>query len=545
MKRAVLFAVLAELCAVGLTAAAAWLITRAAQQPSIAALGLAIVAVRGFALCRGAFRYVERLTGHDAALRATAARRGTLFDALVRQRATYRDGDLLTRLVTDTEAVQDLLIRCLLPAATAVAVSAATITVSVVLLPATAPVLAAGLVLGGVLLPAVAAWTARGSAVAEARARLASAALDLVDGADDLAVFGAVDAARDRARGHAADLAAAERSVALVSGLTAAAGVLVQGLTAAAVVLVTVRSGADFVLVAVLGLTAAAAVDAVLPLVEAARRLVDLRPATARTRAVLAAPDAVTTATRPGPISLRGVRVVYDRPAVDGVDLDIAEGRSVAVVGASGAGKSTLLHVLAGLTAPHEGTAALPPSRALTQDAHVFRTSIRANLTLARPDATDTQIAEALRLAGWHEPSWDIDSDGQLSGGQRQRLLLARALLADPPVLLLDEPVEGLETDLADAVLSGVLAARAGRTTIVVTHRLAPLHLVDEVLVLDEGRVVDRGPHRVLVDRPGPYRDLWLSEVLSEGQCRAVHERGRQVAPHHRTPLHDGEPAPQ
>ncbi|MFD9701422.1 thiol reductant ABC exporter subunit CydC [Lentzea sp. NPDC059081] len=513
MRRAVLFAALAELCAAGLTAAAAWLITRAAQQPSIADLGLAIVAVRGFALCRGTFRYLERLTGHDAALRATADQRGQVFDALVRHRATHRDGDLLTRLVADTEAVQDLLLRCLLPLCTAAVISAATITLTAVLLPAAAPVVATGLVVAGMVLPAASTLAARGAGVrlSAARSRLASAALDLADGADDLAVFGALEAARDRARGHAAALAAVERSAS--PSLTTAAGVLVQGLTTAAVALVAIRSGAGFVLVAVLGLTASAAVEAVLPLADAARRLVELRPARARVRAITAAPQVETAPTRTGPISLSGVRVTYDRPALDGVDLVIAEGRSVAVVGASGAGKSTLLQVLAGLVTPHEGTAELPPSRALTQDAHVFRTSIRANLTLARPDATDAHVAEALRLAGWQGPGPDARGD-QLSGGQRQRLLLARALLADPPVLLLDEPVEGLETGLADAVLTNVLAARTRRTTVVVTHRLAPLHLFDDVLVLDEGQVVDRGTHDELVDRPGPYRELWRAELL-------------------------------
>jgi ATP-binding cassette subfamily C protein CydC len=195
----------------------------------------------------------------------------------------------------------------------------------------------------------------------------------------------------------------------------------------------------------------------------------------------------------------------------------------VAVVGANGAGKSTLLNVLAGVQAPRHGTASLPEARALTQDAHVFQASIRANLILARPDATGEQVETASRQAGlldWIDSlpyGWDTTVGGpdqRLSGGQRQRLLLARALLADPEALLLDEPTESLDPELADRVLLGVLAARRGRTTLVVTHRLAPLASFDEILVMDAGRLVDRGSHRDLVGRAGVYRDLWLAQRM-------------------------------
>ncbi|SFQ42390.1 ATP-binding cassette, subfamily C/ATP-binding cassette, subfamily C, CydC [Amycolatopsis arida] len=521
----------AELAAVALLATAAWLLARAAEQPPLASLGLAIVGVRAFALSRGGLRYAERLAGHDAALRVVARLRERVFLALAGRR-DGRDGDALSRMVGDTESAQDLVLRCLLPGVSAAAVAVGASALCWLLLPAAGAVLLAGLVVAGMLVPTAAAMVGGRLAdrVAAARGELAVRGLDLVDGAPDLAAFGATGLAEARAERTVARLVRAERVAGRVGTAVVASGVLVQGLTAVGVALVALRAEVGEVLVAVLALTALAAVEAVLPVAGAARRYRELRPALRR----VAEPRPVTGAPRPRPgraspvvpadasrpaglrpggtagpgradrIVLSGVRVDYGgRTALAGVDLEVAAGRAVAVVGASGAGKSTLLGVLAGLVEPSAGTVRVPEARALTQDAHVFAASIRANLALARPGAGDAELAEAARVAGvaeWVERlprGWDtvVGEGGQgMSGGQRQRLLLARALLADPPVLLLDEPTEGMEDALGTEVLRRVLRSRAGRTTVVVTHRLADLAELGfhEALVLDAGRVVAR-----------------------------------------------------
>jgi ABC-type multidrug transport system fused ATPase/permease subunit len=151
----------------------------------------------------------------------------------------------------------------------------------------------------------------------------------------------------------------------------------------------------------------------------------------------------------------------------------------------------------------------------------VFDTTIGANIRLARPDATDEQVRDALRrarLLGWVEglprglDTYVGEHGAQISGGQRQRLALARALLADFPILLLDEPTEHLDVATAGELTADLLAATRGRTTLLVTHRLAGLEAVDEIVVLDAGRVVERGSHVELLDRPGVYRSLWRLE---------------------------------
>lgn len=518
-----------EVCGTALIATSAYLITEAAQQPSIAALSVAIAAVRGLALFRGGFRYAERLASHDAALRAVALLRGQVYDALVR-RSVRQDGDALTRLIADTESVQDFLLRVFLPAASSAVVGTVAIALCAVLVPPTGVWLAGGVVIAGLLVPAVTAVaTARsGSRVAAARSRLAALGLDVADGAQELAAFGAIDRARRTVRGQIARLAGLERSAAAVTAIATAASLLVQGLTTVAIAVTAIRAGANSVVVGVVAITGLAVFETMIPLVDAGRRLPEIRAAVRRITAVLTAPADPPSPPRPsgtGVVTLSHVGVHYARPALVDVGLEIGPGRSVAVVGASGAGKSTLLGVIGGLVAPGHGCVVAPPSRMMTQDAHVFHTSILRNLLLARPAADPGAIDRALRGAGLAEWLTSIpegldttvgERGRRMSGGQRQRLLLARTLLADPDLLLLDEPTEGLEPALADRLLLGILAGRRGRTTVVVTHRLAPLAAFDDIVVMDRGRIVDRGAHRDLINIDGVYRDLWEAERLTE-----------------------------
>src|SRR5690606_11366001 len=254
-------AVAADLAGLALMATATWLLVTAAGQPPLAALTVAIVSVRALAVGRGGLRYAERLTGHDAVLRVLAEVRARMFAALVesgppgrvdgrargRTGAPARSGDLLSRLVSDVEAVQDLLLRVLVPGAAAAVVGAAVVAGAAVLAPPAAPVLAAALLATGVLLPAVAARTARRSAelVAPLRAAVATDAVDLTRGAADLAAFGATARATAQARARAARLARVESRLAAAGVASDATGTLLGGVAAAWMVVVGVRTGID------------------------------------------------------------------------------------------------------------------------------------------------------------------------------------------------------------------------------------------------------------------------------------------------------------
>ncbi len=564
---------------IGLLAAAAWLISRAAQHPPVLTLMVAIVAVRAFGIGRGVFRYAERLLGHDATFRILAGLRARVYERLERLvpagLPVARDGDLLGRLVTDVDAVQDLYLRVLLPAAVAVTVGGASAGLAWALLPSAGAVLLAGLLAAGVAAPWLSAAVARSAErrTADLRGELTAQVVDTLRGAPELVAYGAaptrlaeaerLDRELTRASARSAATAGAGAAVTALAGGLAVWGALVAGVPA-------VRSGRlDGTLLAVIVLLPLAAFEVVAGLPLAAQCLARVRRSAARVLSVLDGAEPVREPAFPAalprpPYALRvrdlRARWMPDGPyALDGVSLDLLPGRRCAIVGASGSGKTTLTAVLLRLLEPASGSVTLNgvDLRDLSgddvrrvvglcaQDAHLFDTTIGENVRLARRSASDEEVRDALRRARLLE--WvDTLPNGldtlvgehgaRLSGGQRQRVALARALLADFPVLLLDEPTEHLDIATADDLTADLLAATEGRTTLLVTHRLAGLEAVDEIVVLGAGRVLQRGDHTGLLARPGPYRSMWQRErafdrprpparsgVLAETHAAAAH----------------------
>ncbi|MGW1373286.1 thiol reductant ABC exporter subunit CydD [Streptomyces sp. NPDC002446] len=542
--------------AVGLMATSGWLISRAAQQPPVLYLMVAVTATRAFGIGRAVFRYAERLVAHDAVFRMLADVRVAVFRRLERLApAGLKErsrGDLLSRLVADVDAVQDYFLRWLLPVGAALLVGAGAVGFTGWLLPEAGAILAVGLLLAGAGVPLLSGALARRAErqLAPARGRLAARVVDVLTGTAELTVAGALTARTQAVRRADRELTRIASRSAAVAGTGAGLSALLCGLTVAAAAVVGVQAvhagRLDGVALAVVVLTPLAAFEAVtgLPLAvqyrqrtrHAAERVFEVLDADAPVQepaVPVAAPEV------PFPLVVRDLTARHSgqvRPALDGVGLTLTAGRRLAVVGPSGSGKTTLAQVLLRFLDQESGTYTLGGTDAeavdgdavrrlvglCAQDAHLFDSSLRENLKLARRDRhagpdDDQDLWDALgraRLAEWVRGLPDgLDTmvgehGARLSGGQRQRLALARALLADFPVLVLDEPAEHLDLATADALTADLLAATEGRTTVLITHRLTGLDAVDEVLVLDRGRAVQRGGYAELAAADGPFRRM-------------------------------------
>ncbi|WP_329443845.1 thiol reductant ABC exporter subunit CydD [Streptomyces sp. NBC_01426] len=555
-----LLGALAVGCGVGLMAVSGWLISRASEQPPVLYLMMAVTATRAFGIGRAVFRYAERLVSHDAVLRMLADLRVSVFRRLERIAPAglreQRRGDLLSRLVADADALQDYWLRWLLPVGAAVLVGTGSVAFTAWLLPEAGAALAVGLLAAGVGVPLVSGAVARRAErrLAPARGRLATRVADLLTGTAELTVAGALEGRKAAVRASDRGLTDIASRGAAATGLGSGLSALVCGLTVVVAALFGANAVVDGrlpgVTMAVVVLTPLAAFEAVTGLPLAVQYRQRVRRSAERVYEVIDAPVPVAEPERPHamltslfPLRVAGLTARHpgqERDALEGLDLTLEAGRRVAVVGPSGSGKTTLAQILLRFLDQRQGsyTVGGVDTRSLdgddvrrivglcAQDAHIFDSSVRENLRLARTDATEAQLRQALaaaRLLEWADGLPDgldtlVGEHGErISGGQRQRLALARALLADFPVLVLDEPAEHLDLATADALTADLLAATEGRTTVLITHRLAGLEAVDEVLVLDRGAVVQRGGYEELAVIEGPLRRLLEREREADG----------------------------
>lgn len=507
---------------VGLLSTSGYLISRSAVVESTATLGLTIVAVRFFAVVRAVGRYLERYVGHIVTFRMLTRVRVWFYRsveplapaALVDERS----GDVLTRIVGDVDTMQDLPLRVVIPRIAAVLGAGVGVLVLGVLQPVLAVVLTVFLLVSGVLLPVL---TRRlGRAAAEAliadQAAMNAAAVEGVDALADLVAYGREDLLAGRIAELTSRRHAAQRRLAHLRGLhTALAGILAGSAAvctlAVAIPLVTVGR-LDGVLLAVVPLATMATFEAIAPVAlsyehvdrcrASARRLFDLADRTPTVREPIE-PARDTDSARPrefrcseGEIEFDHVTFRYqpDRPDVlHDAAFTVPPGAQAAVVGPSGAGKSTIAALLLRFWEPQHGTiridgrdlreigsaAARAAVAVVAQHDHLFDTTLRDNLLLGDPDADDDRILAVCRAVALDDLvgalpnglSERVGENGQrLSGGERQRVMIARALLAEAPVLVLDEATAHLDADTERRVLAGVRAWRPGRTTVNISH---------------------------------------------------------------------------
>lgn len=540
---------------VALLALSGWFITGMAM----AGLGLGVInfftpsaGIRALAIVRAFGRYGERLVTHDATLRVLSQLRVWFYQQLEplapARLQHYRGGDLLSRLRADIDTLDNFYLRVLAPGAAAVLSVLLMIAFMALFSVPVALVDLAGLLIVGVLLPL---WAQRlgsvpGTRAVAVRSTLRSAVADGVRGSGELRVYqaSARHAARIDQLSHA--LVSQQRRQAWINALSSAGSGLISRLSLWLALLLAIPlvaaarlSGPDLAMVAFFVM---ASFEGVVGLPLAFQTLGETAAAARRIFEVVDAAPAVVDpphdAEPPRVFDLRliGLRMRYETDsawALDGVDLHVLAGSRVAIVGPTGAGKTSLFNVLLRFWPFQEGTFEIGgrPLQAFSgeairgwcatvaQQTHLFNTSIRQNLLLARPDASEEQLLEALRQAHVHDEiiafRRGLDTlvgeiGVRLSGGQARRVAIARALLKDAPILLLDEPTEGLDATAEHAVLQALEGLMAGRTTLVTTHRPQVLRHVDHVIVLHAGRVVEEGDPAFLLEH-GRYLPLYAA----------------------------------
>jgi ATP-binding cassette subfamily C protein CydC len=483
-------------------------------------------AIRGLAILRATGRYTERLVTHNATFRLLTKLRVWFYERLeplapaVLERE--RGGDLLSRLRADIDRLETFYLRVAVPSAAALLAVPLLLALLAWLYPGAAWIEAAGLVVAGLVLPLCALTLGRapGRVAAAKRGQYSADMTEILRGHAELLVAGALTRIEARAEATALALEDAQRHQGGASWVTGAVGQFTAQLCLWGTLIITVPRAASGLLsgpdVAALALLTLAGFEAVAGLPGAWQALGESLASARRVFELADATPALQEPARPAPSPTRFdlyaeelvMRYAPDLPPVlQGLRFDVPEGGCLGITGPSGAGKSSLLSLLPRFRDYQSGSLRLGgvevrslPGETLrgvcamvTQQAHLFNTSIRENLLIAKPDADDTALRDALREAALLDEVLAMpagldtlvgEAGAALSGGQMRRLAIARAFLADARILLLDEPTEGLDAATEQRVLEALARLRQGRTTLLVSHRPQALRLADKIFTL-------------------------------------------------------------
>jgi thiol reductant ABC exporter CydC subunit len=547
---AVLLGVATVASNVGLLATAAYVISASALVTFLGALIIPIYLVRLFGVSRAGARYAERLVSHDLTFGLLADFRTWFYvrlEPLAPARLLrYRTGDLLSRIVGDVEELQNVYLRVVAPVAVAFVTSLLTFVLLYSFGPLLAFVALGFLLAAGIGVPLLVRRLVRGLGrkQLELRGELNARIVDGVQGAQDLLAFG-------KEQDHERDIATLNRRLgrlqgrmAFIMGLQDALGDLLMNLAMLSVLVLAIPlvSGGEVrgVYLAFLALVVLGSFEAVQPLGSAFQFLGRSIGAGERLFEIVDAEPEVSDPAEPLPLpgdhklEFDGVGFRYetgDRPALEDISFTLERGKRVAVVGPSGAGKSTLAGLMLRFWNPTSGRITLGGRDVreyaqdgvrrligvVSQDTHVFNDTLRANLLLARPGATEEDLQRVLAQAQLDELAERLpggldsplgEQGLKLSGGERQRLSVARTLLKDVPLFVLDEPTANLDPVTERGLLDAVYRLRRDRATLVITHRLVRMEEMDEILVLERGRIVERGTHVELAAGHGTYRRM-------------------------------------
>jgi ATP-binding cassette subfamily C protein CydCD len=541
---------------IALMGTSAWLISTAAISTSVADLGVSTVGTRFFGITRAIFRYLERLVSHDVTFRLLAKLRLWFYEKLEplapARLMNLQAGDLLARIIGDVETLENFYVRVISPPLTAIVVGFFTAIFLASFYPLLAPVFLTFYLSLGLLLPILAQTTSRKSAeqTITLRADLQTRLVDGIQGMADLIAYGRTDERLAQVATNADAYGDAQHRMARVTGIHSALGILLTNLGMWSILVLTIpqilNGNLAGPMLASLTLLTLASFEAVTPLPlaaqmwnasrEAAKRLfevVDIEPEirdgereTRKEEAQLVSHNSLLVT------DLTFTYPTQSAPALRGLAFDLRPLTSIAIVGPSGAGKSTIANLLlrfwdykAGeIRLGGESLKALKQDETRTriglvsQNTYFFNTSIYENLRFARRKVTHEEVEAACKSAQIHDfimslpKGYDtlIGEQGlRLSGGERQRLAIARVLIKDAPILILDEPTANLDALTEKQVLATLFDVMKQKTSLLITHRLIGLENMDKIMVMNHGQIVERGTHAGLLEQRGLYHRLW------------------------------------
>jgi ATP-binding cassette subfamily C protein CydC len=536
---------------VGLMGASAYLISSAALHPPITALSTAIVGVRFFGISRAVFRYLERYISHDATFRLLGTVRVwfyTKLEVLAPARLMeWQSGELFSAIVGDVETLKEFYLRVLAPPFIAILVVSGTCLFLAQFNMIFVYVLIGAFIVLGILLPIISRnlQTSTADELVLGRSAMKAQLVDSITGIAELAAFGQTRRQAERIAVLDQRLTELQGKVAMISGMLDALSLLIVNGTVWLVLWLAiplVNSGKlEGIYLAVVALTVQSSFEGVLPLPLAVHYLAESLAAARRLFAIVDTAPAMldgefkTVNSCDATIEVEDISFQYSDQGAEvlhRISFTVPKGESAAIVGPSGAGKSTLLYLLLRFWEYNQGSIRLGGHELkslnskelrnmfgiVPQQSHLFNASIRDNILLAKPSASEAELKQAIDNAELSEliellPLGYDTMVGQngyaLSGGERQRIAIARALLKDAPVLILDEPTVGLDALTEEAIMGTIANVMKGRTTILITHRLTGLEHIGQIMVLQDGRMVERGRQSELIKKNGLFSLLW------------------------------------
>jgi len=534
---------------IGLMSTSGYLISRAAQRPLIVDLFMVTAAVRFFGISRAVVRYFERIVSHDLTFRIMCSMRSLVFENLNERPLAWlmgrRPGDLLARLVSDIETLQNAYLRIISPVIVAFIISLITVSTLWFIGPALALTTLFFLALSGFGAPILATKLSRGRGKADIAIKtgLKVSLVDKFQGMQDLLWLGQEKKAREELKQLQKGIDGIQKKNAGSAGLLEGLNSLFANLGMFSLLIIAspmVLSGEiKGVMLAMLTLGVLSSFEAVQPLGQAFLFLENSKECFRRMQATTSGEDQQQkhdfTTGLPAKHDIRFEQVSFsyaqENVTIDDVTFEIPQGSKTATIGPTGSGKSTLVNLLLRFWNPDKGNIIIGESdlreidpaqlRSLfglvQQDAYIFNRSLRENLLIAKPMASDQELKNVLESVDLKELASDLDREPgslgmKLSGGQRQLLALARSLLKDAPVWIFDEPTANLDVNTERRILDRIWANSQNRTMIMITHRLIDMEKMDQIIVMNKGKIIEKGTHQELLAKPSLYARMLQSQ---------------------------------